>query len=112
MDAFSKNVTIIPVKSQPMSGPYSSRGVWQVDNINVATDEGGTFSSRILKFGIKLNEFTIPPLQYDILSIMASDLPMGYFADALVPSSNIDFVINDIQPDGQGGATLMLKRKP
>lgn len=111
MDAFYKSCLVTPVKSQPMAIPYPARGVWTTDNINVATDDGGSFSSRVLKYGIKIDEFMIPPVQHDVLTFKVSDLPMGYLRDALNPTATVDFLIDNDQPDGQGGSTLILKRK-
>lgn len=112
MDAFQKSCTVTPTKSQPMAAPYAARGVFTVDNITVPMDDGGTLSSRVLKYGIKLDEFTVPPLQYDTLTFKVSDLPMGYLKDVLNPAATVDFLVDSDQPDGQGGTTLILKRKP
>lgn len=112
MDSFAKEVSITPVKSQPTAAPYDARGVWTVDNINVMTENDTAFSTRTLKFGIKLDEFTVSPEQGDYLSIKAKDLPMGYLRDALDPNAMVSFVVDNDQPDGQGGTVLILKRKP
>ena len=113
MDAFSKSVQITPVKSQPLAAPYPARGVWTIDNIMAAMDDGAMMSTRVLKLGIKINEFVIPPLQYDFIAVNVGDLPLGYLNDVLQPAgSTINFVVDKTQPDGQGGMTLILKRNP
>lgn len=111
MDAWAKPVTITPVKSQPTAAPFGMRGVWIVDNINLVADNGAPFSSRTIKFGIKLDELSIPLAQGDYIRTLASDLPMGYVRD-VVPGAVVDFIIDNDQPDGQGGVVLILKRKP
>jgi hypothetical protein len=36
---------------------------------------------------------------------------MGYLRDELDPNSYVSFLVDNDQPDGQGGTTLILKRK-
>lgn len=112
MDAWAKPVTVTPVKSQPTASPFGMRGVWTVDNINLVADNGTPFSSRTIKFGIKLDELSVPLVQGDYLTTLASDLPMGYLKDIYAPGTKVDFVVDNDQPDGQGGTVLILKRKP
>lgn len=112
MDVFSVPITVTPVQSQPMAAPYSARGSLHIDNIEVAADNGELFATRVLKCGINMSEFTYPPVQYDVLTLLTSDLPMGYVKDIATPGSTVDFTIDNARPDGQGGMTLILKRKP
>lgn len=111
MDAFSVPITVTPVQSQPMAGPYPARGSLHVDNIEVMAENGEPFATRVLKCGIKMDEFSNPPVQYDIITLNVSDLPMGYRRDVLTVGSTADFTIDNPRPDGQGGMTLVLKRK-
>ncbi|WP_035698420.1 head-tail joining protein [Bradyrhizobium japonicum] len=112
MEAWAKPVTITPVKSQPTARPYDVRGVWTVDNINLVADNGAPFSTRTIKLGVKLDEFAVPLMQGDYVRTLASNLPMGYLKDAYAPGAVVDFVVDNDQPDGQGGTVLILKRKP
>jgi hypothetical protein len=111
MDAFAKPVTVFPIKSQPLGNPYTAQGVWTIDNIGVGIEDGGNFSTRVVKFGIKLDQFAVSPVQYDEISSKVRDLPMGYVSDELDPNATVTFIVDNDQPDGQGGTTLILKRK-
>jgi hypothetical protein len=110
MEAFSLPVTITPLKSKPMAAPYQARGVWTITDVDIVTEDGGTFSNRTLKFGIRLLEFTVAPKQGDLITTAVSGLPLAYWQGAIDPSGNIDLLVDDFRPDGQGGATLIVKR--
>jgi hypothetical protein len=112
MNTFAKGVSVTPIASNPMGAPYTARGIWIVENVTVMADYEAPVSSRNIKFGIKLDDFPFPPAQGDYVTVAVKDLPMGYKADNLDPSASVDFVIDNDQPDGQGGSTLFLKRKP
>lgn len=112
MDAFGKPVVVTPLASQPGAPPYPNRGVWQTDNISVVTEGEGQFSTRVLKFGIKMDEYAVPPQQGDVLTFKLSDLPTGYRVDWLNRSTgSVDFIVDNDQPDFQGGSTMILKRR-
>jgi hypothetical protein len=110
MDAFSLSVTITPLKSQPLAAPYPARGVWTITDVDIVTEDGGSFSNRTLKFGIRLFEFTVAPKQGDLITTAVSGLPLAYWNGAIDPSGSIDLLVDDFRADGQGGATLVLKR--
>jgi hypothetical protein len=107
---FGKRVTIIPKASQPYAAPYCANGIWTVTQVDLMTEDGGTLSNRTLKFGIRLADFTFVPKKGDWITTPVCELPLGYWEGEFEPNSNIDLVIDDFQPDGQGGATLVLKR--
>jgi hypothetical protein len=107
---FGKPVTVTPKASQPLAEPYGANGIWTVEQFDVPLDDGGMLSSRRLKLGIRLADFTFAPKQGDWISIAACELPLAYWQGEFEPGANIDLVVDDFQPDGQGGATLILKR--
>jgi hypothetical protein len=110
MEVFAKPVTVTPTKSQPLAAPYDARGIWHVDNVKIVTEDGGTFSNRTIKLSVLMADFTATPAQGDWISTEAKHLPLAYWQGDIDPNSNIDFVIDDQSPDGQGGASLILKR--
>lgn len=111
MSVFGSPVTASPIASQPLAAPYSGRGVWTVTNITVMTEDGGNLSSRNIKLGIRLAEWpSPPPSQGDWISTVASYVPLPYWQGILQPTDTLDFVVDDVLPDGQGGAELILKR--
>jgi len=110
MATFGRPVLILPIASQPIAAPYPARGIWTVESINIPTEDGGTFSSVKLKLGIRLADFTIAPNVEDRVATAASQLPLAYWQGVLPTDGNIDFIIDNFSPDGQGGAVLILKR--
>jgi hypothetical protein len=110
MMVFGAPITVTPTKSQPLASPYAASGVWHVENINIVTEDGGNFSNRTVKLGIRLADFAVCPTQGDWITTEARNLPLAYWQGDVDPNSSIDFVIDDQNPDGQGGASLTLKR--
>jgi hypothetical protein len=110
MDIFSRPVVISPLKSQPNIGSYAARGIWTMNSVNIVTEEGGQLSSTTLHFGIKLSDFVIAPKQGDWISTTASQIPLAYWQGDVDPNANVDFIVDNFSPDGQGGADLILKR--
>lgn len=110
MGVFGRPVLIMPLQSQPLAAPYPARGVWTIEDVSIVTEDGGKFSSITLKFGIRLADFTIAPKQGDWISTAANQLPLAYWQGDVDPKANIDFIIDNFTPDGQGGAVLILKR--
>ena len=109
-DAFGHSVMVTPLASQPAQPGYSARGIWTVDDVNMVTEDGGNFSNRTLKLGIRLAEFTVYPKQGDRITSATPDLPLAYWEAPIPPASTVDFLIDDFRPDGQGKADLILKR--
>ena len=112
MDTFARPLTVYPVASQPTAPQYANRGIWIIDQVPFVGEDGILMSTRTVKMGIMLVDYPVPPQQYDFISVAVADLPMGYKTDTLNPNKPVDFVIDDVNPDGQGGAHLTLKRKP
>jgi hypothetical protein len=110
ISVFGKRVTVTPKASQPNAAPYCVKGIWEVVHVDLVTEDGGNLSSKTLKLGIRLSDFSFAPKKGDWISTPACDLPLVYWQGEFEPGSIIDFLIDDIRPDGQGGATLLLKR--
>jgi hypothetical protein len=101
---------VTPLKSQPNAKPYSANGIWTITDIDIPLDDGEVMSNRTLKFGIRLSDFTVAPKQGDWITASVQYLPLTYWQGDFDPGSNIDLIVDDVRPDGQGGATLVLKR--
>jgi hypothetical protein len=110
MTVFGRPVTVTPLKSQPLAPPYLNRGIWTVTSVDILTEDGGTLSSISLKLGIRLADFVTPPAAGDWFSSLASDLPLAYWQSRVINgNSTVDFIVDVMTPDGQGGAVLTLK---
>jgi hypothetical protein len=110
MAAFALPVTITPLVSQKLAPPYSAQGIWTITDLDLVLEDGEAFSNRTLKFGIRLSDFIVAPKQGDWISSAVKNLPLTYWQGDFDPTSNIDLIVDDVRSDGQGGATLILKR--
>lgn len=111
MDTFARRFTVTPVKSDPFGAPYCARGIWTITQADLVLDDGSTMSSRTLKLGIRLCDFPQSPKQGDWITTPVRELPLSYWQGDLDPTADIDLEIVDNQPDGQGGSTLVCKRR-
>ena len=92
MATFAIPVTITPTVSQPSAAAYSAQGIWTVQDVDVLLEDGSTIASKSYWLGIALGEFTIAPIKGDGVTLNGN----GY-------------LIDQVRPDGQGGAKLVLK---
>jgi hypothetical protein len=92
MDVFSKSMIVKPLASQPLAPSYAARGVWSKRPVDIATEGGGILSSEERKIGVRLSEFAVP----------VSTLDQVQFDGEW-------YWIDDVDEDGQGGASLTLK---
>jgi len=93
MAAFGRPVTFDPVKSQPGAPVFEVLGVFDNEHVEVEEIGGEVYHSTVQPtLGVKLSDFTVPPEQGDRPTI-----------DGVV------YEVQDPQPDGQGGAKLILK---
>lgn len=92
MDTFSKAMTVKPLASQPLAPSYAARGVWSKRPVDIATEGGAILSSEEKKIGIRLSEFVVPIAPLD-----------------QVKFDGEWYWIDDVDEDGQGGASLSLK---
>jgi hypothetical protein len=92
MDTFSKPMIVKPLSSQPLAPIYAARGVWSKRPVDIATEGGGILSSEERKIGIRISEFPVPVAPLDQVKFDGD----WYWVD-------------DVDEDGQGGASLTLK---
>jgi hypothetical protein len=110
MAAFALPVTITPLVSQKNAAPYAAQGIWTITDLDLVLEDGEAFSNRTLKFGIRLSDYVVAPKQGDWVTSAVKYLPLTYWQGDFDPTSDIDLIVDDVRPDGQGGATLILKR--
>lgn len=91
-DVFAEPVNFFPKAG---GGPIAGRGVF--DQANKDLDLGGgsdvPTTTEIPTLGVRLSEFTTPPLQNDQVQI---------------PSVNATYMVKEVRIDGHGWARLML----
>lgn len=101
-DVFARTVTITPLKSQPNSpAAYTARGIYSSQPIDVPLEESTVFSDSAVVLDIIESEFSVLPVQGDLVSVPSS----GDIAGAG------DFEVADSRTNGGGETTLVLRRQ-
>ena len=100
INAFARPVMIRPVRSQPGQPAYPARGVWSSRPVEIQTEEARILNTRLITLGIMLSEFPVAPKTRDHVDVPAA----GFY-----PAEGRHW-IEDIDLDGQGGASLTLKK--
>lgn len=67
--------------------------VYDAPHVSIDPDTGGKVSSTSTTLGVRLSDFDEPPIA-------------GHMFDV----DGVRFRVHDVEPDGQGGASLILKR--
>jgi len=99
-DMFAVGCTITPVKSNPTGPAYGTRGIFSTRPIDVVGIDGSIFSDQQSIFDIRELEFTVLPVQGDLITIPAdcNGVPLG------------DFEILDADTNGGGETTLTIRK--
>lgn len=92
MATFAIPITVSPIVSQPTAAAYAAQGVWTVQDVDILLEDGSTLASKSYWLGIKLADYAVVPIKGDGVTVNGN----GY-------------VIDQVRPDGQGGAKLVLK---
>ena len=100
-DVFYINVVYTPTMSQPAALPFATRGVYSSQKLDVEMQDGTIFSDQQTKLDVRLAEFAAYPQEGDFVTI----------TDARHPAYGKQFWIGDLDEDGQGGGTLLLRLK-
>lgn len=69
MDEFARPITVTPVASQPGAPTYANRAYFDTKETDIMTEDGGIFSDSKTFVDIRLAEFTVLPMQGDIITI-------------------------------------------
>lgn len=81
-----------PIKSQPGMPSYPGRCVWEVTVYEVIEENSAPMSTSIIKIGLRLKDFSVPPVQGDTVTINGSTYKLDKF-----------------EYDGQGGIRWVVK---
>jgi hypothetical protein len=98
-DTFGRPVTITPVNSQPGAPAYVTRGIFDVEALDIAAMDGSIISDARVILDIRDAEFTVLPLQGDLIDVPAAN---GLPAEG-------QFEVMDGDPNGGGETTLTLR---
>lgn len=91
MAVFGAPISFTPTASQPGVPAFPARGVYAVKQVTIRQDET-IFTDQQPTLGIKLADYPVPPKQGDRFVL-----------------AGVAWFVWDVQPDGQGGADLVLK---
>lgn len=95
MTAFGRAITVRPINSQFGAAPYEARAVYSEAPVDIQVSESQILSSASKTLGIRLSDFPIPPIPGD-----------------RVVMDDVVYAIEDVDGDGQGGASWTLKQVP
>lgn len=93
MNIFGQPVVVTPSRSQPSAAPYVAQGIFKADATSIPMDDGTVIAATIYTLGVRLSDYAVPMMPED-----------------QIVTSGLSFQIDRVHPDGQGGATLTLKR--
>ena len=99
-DVYGRTVLVTPRVSQPVGVQYAARGIFDIDAMDVAALDGSIVSETNIVLDIRDAEFTVIPMQGDLI-----DIP----ADSGLPAEG-QFEVVDGDPNGGGETTLTLRR--
>jgi hypothetical protein len=100
-DTFGRPVVFTPLQSQPNGAPYTARGILEQEAIDVAGLDNSIISEMRIILDILDAEYSVMPLQGDLVDIPAdvSGLP-----------AEGQFEVIDSDQNGGGETTLTLRR--
>ena len=99
---FGRPVTVTPSGGRSPIAPFLSTGVWTSRNVDVSLLDQQSMNTRVITLGIALAAWPMTPKPGWAIRIPAA----GSLADEGT------LWIDDVDLDGQGGATLTLKKQP
>lgn len=89
---FGDPITVMPASGTPS---YSAAGIFRAQPTDVALGDGTILSSTTYTLGIRLSDFAVPIVPDDKICV-----------------GGVAYWVDHIHVDGQGGATLTLKKAP
>ena len=98
---FQIRIAYDPTVSQPGAPPFLTNGVYSSAPIDVVMQNEAIYSDQQTSLGIRLADFAAYPEEGDHLTIV----------DERHPAYGKQFWIGDLDEDGQGGGTLLLRLK-
>ena len=100
-DIFSIKVRFTPLASSPGEPAFVLRGVYSSAPVDVQMQDETIFSDQQTSLGIRFRDFPVKlPDRGDLVEII----------DTMHPHLGRKYWIGDVDEDGQGGGTLMLRK--
>ena len=112
MDVFAIPVTWTPTVSQPAQPPYMVNAIWTVKDVDVIMEDGSVLASKSIELGIQYSLFAVPPRKGDGVQITLTEFMIAQMGQVAVNrgfANPANYLIDQVRPDGQGGARIVLK---
>jgi hypothetical protein len=100
-DIFQIRVTFYPTVSQPGAPAFDTFAVYSSAPVDVIMQNEAIYSDQQTSMGIRLRDFAAYPEEGDHVTV----------TDERHPAFGKQFWIGDLDEDGQGGGTLLLRLK-
>ena len=94
---FARTITFYPLKSQPSVAPFSKRGIFDTNEIDVLGENNEIITDSRTELDILMPEWSIYPTQGDMV-----DIPWENDVDGGL------FVVSDVHGHGNAGGELTL----
>lgn len=91
----------LPIESQPEAQPFERLGIFESRPVDVSLLDNGVMGTQNTTLDIMLDDFQIALVQRDRVDIVDP---------TIAPIHRGLYWIDDVDPDGQGAATLTLRR--
>jgi len=99
-NVFARPIVVTPLKSQPSQSSYTGRGVYSTQALDIAAEDASVFSDQVTILDVIEIEFSVIPIQGDLVSIPA---------DGGLPALG-DFELADGKTNGGGQTTYNLRK--
>lgn len=119
VDVFGIPIVLTPTASQPGQPAYSSDvngnpllAIWSVKDVDVMLNDGALLATKTLELGIQYSRFSVPPRRGDGVQITLTEFMIAQLGQAPVNrgfANPANYTIDQVRPDGQGGARILLK---
>ena len=109
---FGIPVTFMPTVSQPGQPSYMANCIWTVKDVDVMMEDGSVLASKSIEIGIQYSQFTVPPKKGDGVQIKLTEWMVEQMAQVMMNrgfANPANYLIDQVRPDGQGGARVVLK---
>jgi len=80
-DMFAVPITVAPLASRPGHAPYTARGIFDTNDIDVVAEDGSIFSDHKTELYLREAEFQVVPKQNDLITIPfdCNGAPLGEY---------------------------------
>jgi hypothetical protein len=101
VSTFGRKVVVTPIASRPGKPPYTARGIFETDPVDVMGQDGSIYSDQRTQLSVRDVDFAVVPEQFDRIYIPA-DTSGG-------PDLG-NWEVADVDVNGRGKSILQLRK--